>query len=128
MIAIIFTSFVLAFGSSNFISSFFSLLSATVSYPVHQSMTWILIRTGLYTLSRDMTVRANALKDRDKKATAIMKANALRENMELKAMKELWRENDIELQETLPSPSRPNDLERAESTGSEVKMYYSPRT
>ena len=75
-----------------------------------------------------MTVKANALKDRDKKAVAMMKANALRENMELKAMKGLWREDDVELQETLPSPSRPKDLERAESTGSEVKMYYSPRT
>ena len=63
--------------------------------------------------------------------TGIMKANAMREKMELKAMKKLWREDVVEMQEVEPVPTRPKDLERGDSTGSEVKLnqlYYSPRT
>jgi hypothetical protein len=78
-----------------------------------------------------LKARANALKDRDHKVTGIMKANAMREKMELKAMKKLWREDVAEMQEVEQIPTRPNDLERGESTGSEVKLnqlYYSPRT
>jgi hypothetical protein len=77
-----------------------------------------------------MTAKANALKDRDHKITGIMKANAMREKMELKAMKKLWMEEAVEMQEE-QIPSRPKDLERGESSGSEVMLnqsYYSPRT
>jgi hypothetical protein len=55
----------------------------------------------------------------------------MREKMELKAMKKLWMEDAVEMREVEQIPSRPNDLERGESTGSEVnlnQLYYSPRT
>ena len=122
------TSFVLAFSSSAFLASFFTLLWAIVSYPAHVSSTWILTKTGLYTLSRDLAAKANALKDRDHKVTGIMKANAMREKMELKAMKKLWREDAVEMEEIEPAQSRPKDLERGDTSGSEAKLYYSPRT
>jgi high-affinity K+ transport system ATPase subunit B len=75
-----------------------------------------------------LAAKANALKDRDNKTTAMMKANAMREKMELKAMKELWREDVVELQEVEQIPTRPKDLEKGESSGSEVNLYYSPKT
>jgi hypothetical protein len=78
-----------------------------------------------------MTAKANALQDRDHKVTGIMKANAVREKMELKAMKKLWKEDVVEMQEVEQIPSRPKDLERGDSSGSEVMLnqsYYSPRT
>lgn len=52
----------------------------------------------------------------------------MREKMELKAMKELWREDVVEMQEVEQTPARPKDLERGESSGSEVRLYYNPRT
>jgi hypothetical protein len=78
-----------------------------------------------------LKAKASALKDRDHKVTGIMKANAMREKMELKAMKKLWVEDAVEMQEVEQIPTRPKDLERGESTGSEVnlnQLYYSPRT
>jgi hypothetical protein len=130
-IAIIGTSFILAFSRSEFLAPFFSLLWAIISHPAHVAITWVLTKTGLYTLSRDLKAKANALKDRDHKVTGIMKANAMREKMELKAMKKLWMEDAVEMREMEQIPTRPKDLERGESTGSEVnlnQLYYSPRT
>jgi hypothetical protein len=75
-----------------------------------------------------LAAKANALKDRENKTTAVMKANAMREKMELKAMKELWREDAVEMQELEQTPAQPKDLERGDSSGSEVKLCYSPRT
>jgi hypothetical protein len=81
-LAIITTSILLAFSSSELFSSAFSLLFAIISYPYNTTVTYISTSTGLYTLSRHLAAKAHALKAKEMKATGTMKANVLREKME----------------------------------------------
>jgi hypothetical protein len=81
-IAIISTSFILAFSRNAFMSSFSTIVWATLSYPAHVAGTWFLTTTGLYAFSRDLYTRAYALRERDKKTTNMMKVEALRRRME----------------------------------------------
>ena len=128
-LAIILTSFLLAFSSSTILKSIFSLLWALFSYPVHLFSTWILTKTGLYILSREFTAKAKSLKHRDRKTTGLMKADALRQKMEMKGIRNLLMEEVQKVQDVVQmgNPARPHDLERGQSTGSEMKMDYSPR-
>jgi hypothetical protein len=87
--AIICISLVLAFSKSAFLSAFTSLIWTIISYPVNAGLTWVLTRTGLYTLSQELAARADALKERDRKKTAMMKANAMREKIEAKGLKDM---------------------------------------
>jgi hypothetical protein len=97
-VGIIAISFLLAFGRSSILSSFFALLGALFLFPLNVASTWLLIKSGLYALSRKMATNANALKDEENKRTATMKANAMREKMDLREMREIYaapaREDD----------------------------------
>ncbi|KAH7382941.1 hypothetical protein BKA64DRAFT_683555 [Cadophora sp. MPI-SDFR-AT-0126] len=126
-IAIICTSFIMAFSSSEFLSSFSTLMWAILSYPAHVTTTWILTKTGLFTLSRELASRANALQDRDRKATTLMKANVMRERYEQKARQAMESDMSVEMVENRNRLSVPFDVERGDSSGSETRLYYSPR-
>jgi hypothetical protein len=69
-----------------------------------------------------MASRANALREKDRKETATMKANALREKMELRAMKEIWKDEEgIEMQENVKGTM--SDVESGRSSRSEMRLY-----
>ena len=102
------------------------------------TLTWVLTKTGLYTLSRELDARAIALKDMDRKKTAIMKAKAMEETIvqnrfkDLHAMKPLRGSEveGVELREVLGN-GRGNgrimcDVESGVSSASESRIY-SPR-
>lgn len=140
--AIICISLILAFTNSTFLSAFTSLIWAIVSYPVNAALTWVLTKTGLYTLSRELAARAITLKDMDRKKTAMMKANAMREKIErrgplhgmrqLKGMMELGlgEVEGVELREVLGNGNGNGgvmcDVESGVSSRSESRIY-SPR-
>lgn len=100
---------------------------AIISYPAHVTTTWILTKTGLFTLSRELAARANALQDRDRKATTLMKANVMRERYEQKARQAMENDMSIEMVENRNRLSVPLDVERGDSRGSQARLYYSPR-
>jgi hypothetical protein len=140
--AIICISLILAFTNSTFLSAFTSLIWAIVSYPVNAALTWVLTKTGLYTLSRELATRAITLKDMDRKKTAMMKANAMREKIEQRGLRDLHgmrqlrgmmelgvREVEgVELREVLGSGNGGVmcDVESGVSSRSESRIY-SPR-
>lgn len=91
-------------------ASFSTILWTALSYPAHVATTWFLTKTGLYAFSRALFARANALKEKDRKTTNMMKADALRRKMEESAgvmreriqklkMKSLFQEEDVELKD-----------------------------
>lgn len=73
-------------------------------YPLNIATTWLLIKSGLYALSRKMATKANALKDGENKRTATMLANAMREKVELQKMREIYAAPTGEDDERLRSP------------------------
>jgi hypothetical protein len=128
-------SFLLAFSSNSFISALFSLAFATIKYPINVSLTWLFTKTGLYTFSRDMSGKANALAEKDRKATTGMKANALRETMEWKVAKELLRDEIQEIGGKMKIGKRPEDEESGHNrvpSGSKTtrddELLYYPKT
>lgn len=101
-LAIIITSILLAFSSSSFFSAIFSLLYALISYPINTTLTYIFTTSGLYSLSRDLSQKANWLRERERNNKATMKANVLREKMEdggLREMRKIVGEGATEMQE-----------------------------
>ena len=95
-IAIILTSFLLAFSSSPFLSSLFSLIEAAFSYPMNVALTWVITKSGIYMMSRDLVGKAKRLKDRERKKTGLMIVEAKREKMDLGSKIEGWREGSGE--------------------------------
>jgi hypothetical protein len=84
---IILTAFLLAFSRSSFTNSFASYARNGMSLVFNTATTWIMIKTGMYMLSRSMAVKANKLKDREYKITGGMKANVMRESNNLEKMR-----------------------------------------
>lgn len=77
----------------------------------------MLVKTGLYTLSRELAALAGSLKGRETKKTAMMKANAMREKVNLKKM--IYKARDCE--ETPRLRVYPDDVEGGKSrSGSQV--------
>jgi hypothetical protein len=111
------TSFVLAFSRSTFLSAFASLLWNALCLPLNVAMTWVLVKTGLYALSRELAALASSLKGRERKKTGTMKANVMREKMNLR--KVIYRERDCE--ETPRLGVYPDhDVEGGQGSGSQV--------
>jgi hypothetical protein len=54
----------------------------------------VLVKTGLYTLSRELAALASNLKGKERKKTGLMKANVMREKVNLR--KVIYRERDCE--------------------------------
>ena len=80
-------------------------------------MTWVLVKTGLYTLSRKLAVLASSLKGRETKKTGTMKANAMREKVNLR--KVVYKERGCE--ETPRLGVYPDhDVEGGQGSGSQV--------
>jgi type IV secretory pathway TraG/TraD family ATPase VirD4 len=96
-IAIIFTSFILAFSSSTFLSSLFALIWVMVSYPVNIGFTWVLTKSGMFTMSRRLAGKAKMMKDRERGKTGLMMAEAMREKMDLKEKIEGWSQGPGEV-------------------------------
>jgi hypothetical protein len=119
-------SFVIAFSSSSFVSALCSLIWAVFTFPVNVATTWILVKTGMYTFARRVTARATALKERERKSTGLMKANALRDKVEFKEMKEIWKEDVVLPEVSFPDPDL-GDVERAQSSRSQSFLFRSPR-
>jgi hypothetical protein len=95
-IAIILTSFLLAFSSSPFLSSLFSLIWAGLSYPINVGFTWALTKSGIFMMSRRLVGKAKLLRDKEKKRTAVMMAEAMREKMDLGSKIEGWKGSGVE--------------------------------
>jgi hypothetical protein len=96
---IIVISILLAFVRSRIFSSVFALLWAFISFPFNIATAWVLTKSGLYTLSREMTVRANTIKDREAYKTGTMMANTLRANVKWRGMKKIMTRPTTDAQE-----------------------------
>jgi hypothetical protein len=96
-IAIIMTAILLAFFSSAFLSSLFTLIWVVLSYPINLGVTWVLTKSGMFTISRNLVGKAKQLKDRERKRTGMMMAEAMREKMDLKEKIEGWRDSGGEV-------------------------------
>lgn len=117
-VAIIITSFTFAFSSSSLVSAVCELLWEGAKYPVSVAGTWMLTRTGLYTLSREIGGRAKEVRERGRKVTGSMRANVLREKMQWKVARDLLREETVEMGEK-EAGRRVGDVEsEAASSGS----------
>jgi hypothetical protein len=122
-VAIIITSFTFAFSSSSFVSAIYELAWEGAKYPVSVAGTWALTRTGMFTLSRELESKAKEVRDRGRKVTGTMRANALREKMEWKVARDLLKEESLET----AGKGQVGDVESAmASSGSlEGRLYYS---
>lgn len=122
------------------IASFSTILWTTISYPAHLATTWFFTKTGLYAFSRALFARAHALKEKDKKTTNMMKADALRRKMEENAgvmreriqklkMKSLFQEEDVELKDGTRRRGTLSEIEMGQSnrSGSGSLLHFSPR-
>lgn len=72
-------------------SSFLALWKAVLLFPFIITMTWIVINSGLYTISRKVLAIAIALKEKENKKTGKMKANEMRNKVQLKEMRVIYR-------------------------------------
>jgi hypothetical protein len=125
-VAIIITSFTFAFSSSSFVSAVCELIWEGAKYPVSVAGTWVLTRTGIYTLSRELGSRAKEVRERGRKITGTMRANALREKMEWKVARDLLREEVVEMGAKEES-GRVGDVESVMGSSGSLggKLYYS---
>ena len=111
------TSLVLAFSRGTFLSAFPSLLWNALCLPLNVALTWVLVKTGLYWLSRELEALASNLKGWEKKKTGTMKANVMREKVNLR--KVVYRARDCE--ETPRLGLYPDhDVEGGQGSGSQV--------
>jgi hypothetical protein len=114
---VIATSLVLAFSRSAFLGAFASLLWNALCLPLNVALTWVLVKTGLYALSRKLAAMASGLKRRQKNKTGTMKANVMREKVNLR--KVIYRSRDCE--ETPRLGVYPDhDVEGGQGSGSQV--------
>lgn len=72
-------------------SSFFALWKAVLLFPFIITMTWIVINSGLYSISRKVLAIAIALKEKENRKTGTMKANEMRDKVQLKEMSVIYR-------------------------------------
>jgi hypothetical protein len=57
-------------------------LGSYLLFPFNVASTWLLIKFGLNAISREMATMTNALKDKENRITATMKAEVMREKAE----------------------------------------------
>ncbi|GAB1316850.1 Ankyrin repeat protein [Madurella fahalii] len=84
---IILISFLFAFSQSVLTNSAVALARSVVSFAWNTAVTWVLVKTGLYVVGREMLVKANRLRDREGKITGAMKAEVLRREKNLERMR-----------------------------------------
>jgi hypothetical protein len=129
-IAIISTSFILAFSSSAFFRSCAQLAWAIIISPFQLAAAYVLTKSGLYIWSRELAQKASTLKEKDGKSTAMMQANAMREVIEKRARKAI-DEVEMEFQEKTKGKNMRlpiTDVEKGENSVNESKsVLYSPR-
>jgi hypothetical protein len=118
--------FVIAFSSSTFFSALGSFIWAMFTFPINITTTWILVKTGMYTLARRLVSKASALKDQERKSTGLMKANALREKVKFKKMEVIFNGETAPPETVLPDGDS-SDAERAQSSRSQSFLFRSPR-
>lgn len=93
---IIAVSFFLAFSRSALHNPLTMLIRNACSLSFNTFTTWLSIKSGMYMASREMAAKANALKDRENKMTAQMKANVMREKNNLEKIKVMQQISGIE--------------------------------
>lgn len=84
---IILTSFLFAFSQTVFNNSIVALARSAVSFVWNTTVTWVLVKTGMYVAGREMAARANRLREREGKVTGGMKAEVLRREKNLERMR-----------------------------------------
>ncbi|KAK4154111.1 hypothetical protein C8A00DRAFT_43091 [Chaetomidium leptoderma] len=84
---IIVASFLFAFSPGVFANSVFTLARSAVSFGWNTAVTWVLVRTGLYVVGREMVVKENRLREREGKVTGAMKAEVLRREKNMERMR-----------------------------------------
>ncbi|KAK4235881.1 hypothetical protein C8A03DRAFT_17421 [Achaetomium macrosporum] len=84
---IILVSFLFAFSRTVRTNSAVALARSAVAFVWNTGVTWVLVKTGLYVLGREMAVRAKLLRDREGKITGAMKAEVLRREKNLERMR-----------------------------------------
>ena len=77
----------------------------------------MLVKTGLYALSRELATLASSFKRRERKKTGTMKANAKREKVNLREV--IYRTRDCEKTPRLGVYPE-DDVETGQSSGSQV--------
>ncbi|EAQ83492.1 hypothetical protein CHGG_09896 [Chaetomium globosum CBS 148.51] len=84
---IILASFLFAFSSSVFANSAVVLARSAVSFVWNTAVTWVVVKTGLYVVGREMLVKANRLREREGTVTGAMKAEVLRREKNMERMR-----------------------------------------
>lgn len=110
---IIVVAFVLAFSRSPFMSSLAQLIRNAFSLVYNTAVTWLLVKSGMYMLGRQMALKAARLSDREAKITGMMKAEVLRKRNNLEKLRAMRR---------IAVPPRDDD----DSTGMRTPRTHSP--
>ncbi|KAH6847617.1 hypothetical protein B0I37DRAFT_375478 [Chaetomium sp. MPI-CAGE-AT-0009] len=84
---IILASFLFAFSSGVFANSAVVLVRSAVSFVWNTAVTWVVVKTGLYVVGREMLVKANRLREREGTVTGAMKAEVLRREKNMERMR-----------------------------------------
>ncbi|KAK4164695.1 magnesium transport protein cora [Cladorrhinum sp. PSN259] len=84
---IILISFLFAFSKSVTTNSPVMFVRSLFSFAWNTSVTWLLIKTGMYVAGRDMAAKANRLRSREAAITGGMKAQVLRHEKNLEKLK-----------------------------------------
>ncbi|KAK3389773.1 hypothetical protein B0H63DRAFT_464311 [Podospora didyma] len=83
---IILVAFLFAFSQAVFNNSVVALGRSAVSFAYNTTLTWLLVKTNLYVVGREMNTLANRLRDREATVTGTMKAEVLRNEKNIKRM------------------------------------------
>jgi hypothetical protein len=84
---IILASFLFAFSSGVFANSGVVLIRSAVSFVWNTAVTWVVVKTGLYVVGREMLAKANRLREREGTVTGAMKAEVLRREKNMERMR-----------------------------------------
>lgn len=84
---IILVSFLFAFSRGVVANSAVALARSALSFAWNTAVTWLVVKTGLYVVGREMLVRANRLRERESTVTGGMKAEVLRREKNLERMR-----------------------------------------
>ena len=84
---IIVASFLFAFSSGVFANSGVVLIRSALSFVWNTAATWVVVKTGLYVVGREMLVKANRLREREGTVTGAMKAEVLRREKNMERMR-----------------------------------------
>ncbi|KAI1370949.1 hypothetical protein F4677DRAFT_325871 [Hypoxylon crocopeplum] len=127
---VIILSFFLAFNHSTFANVFTKLIKTGVSFAYNIAFTWLAVKTGWYLLESSVARKTNSLRNKEVGITGVMKAEALRNEKNIRQMrasqeliKAMGKEPSVSRRSTFGSPDCSVLSEDAHSSG-DVELGY----